>query len=453
MHFLRLGIAGMRGEVGSGLTPLLAINYAAALGTWIDGGSVVVGTDTRNSSPMFYSAVVSALLGCGCQVYDAGICPAPLLHFLVPHLHADAGILIGAGHHPANWNALVALGGNGAYLNAIQVQELLDIYHSGEYRYCEGDRLGRVSPIPDTAADSYLDQLLAPIEVSSIVEAGYTVIADFCNGSGSIMAAKLASRLGLNLISLNDTLSGILPHDPEPRPRSSTQVQSIMAPLHAAIGFVFNSDMSRIAVVTDDGETLSEEYSFPLAAQHILSRLPSGQTVVTNPCSTRTLDDVAARYGAEVIKTKVGQAFIVDAMLENHAVLGGDGSGSVVMANGVGGYDSFLVMVLLLEAMAVHKTRVSELVAALPRYHLQKRKFTCPAANAYKLLRHLKTAFPDARITEEDGTRFDWRDGWVHLRCSATEPVIRMIVEWRTREEAEDRAMQVQGILERLVSA
>jgi len=452
MHFLRLGTAGMRGEIGSGLTPPLAINLAAALGTWIGGGAVVVGCDTRNSSPMLYNAVVSALLGCGCRVYDAGVCPAPLLHFLVPYLEADAGILIGAGHHPANWNALVPLGSNGAYLNRIQVQELLDVYHSGEYSYCDGARLGRVKPVPEGAMDVYIDRLLAPIDIGAIAAAEYTVIADFCNGSGSIMGPALANRLGIKMISLNDTLSGVLPHDPEPRPRSSSQVQSIMAPLQAAAGFVFNSDVSRIAVVSDDRETLSEEYTYPLVAQHVLCRRPAGQIIVTNPCSTRTLDDIATRYQGEVVKTKVGQAFVVDAMVETGAVLGGDGSGSVAMAGGVRGYDSFLAMALLLEAMAVNRTRMSDLASALPRYHLNKRKIPCPPATAYKMLRSLRNMIGDARVSEEDGLRFDWRDGWVHLRSSATEPVIRMIVEWKTREEAEDKAMQMQGLLERLVS-
>ena len=452
MHFLRLGSAGMRGEIGSGLTPPAAINLAAALGTWIAGGAVVVGCDTRSSSPMLFNAVVSALLGCGCRVYDAGICPAPLLHFLVPYLEADAGIMIGAGHHPANWNALVPLGSNGAYLNQIQVQELLDVYHSGEYRYCEGNRLGRVEKVSEEAPSIYVDRLLAPIDIAAIAAAEYTVIADFCNGSGSIIAPVLAARLGIKMIALNDNLSGILPHDPEPRPRSSSQVRSIMTPLEAAAGFVFNSDMSRIAVVTDDGETLSEEYSYPLVAQHVLCHRPPGQTIITNPCSTRTLDDIAARYQAEVIKTKVGQAFVIDAMVENCAVLGGDGSGSVAINGGVHGYDSFMAMALLLEAMAVNRTRMAELASALPRYHLNKRKIPCPPATAYKMLRNLKNMFPDARISEEDGLRFDWRDGWVHLRSSATEPVIRMIVEWKSREEAEDKAMQMQGILERLVS-
>lgn len=452
MRFLRLGSAGMRGEVGSGLTPLLAINFAASLGTWINGGSVVVGCDTRMSSPMLYHAVVSALTGCGCRVYNAGVCPAPLLHFLVPHLRADAGFLIGAGHHPGNWNALVPLGSNGAYLNSIQVQELLDIYHAGLYSY-HGGEPGTIEPVPDGASEAYLDQILAPIDTIAIAERNFTVIADFCNGSGSILSTHFADRLGLNLIAINNTLSGIIPHDPEPRPRSSTQVQSIMAPLHADVGFVFNSDMSRVALVSDTGETLSEEYTFPLVAWHVLARRPRGQTIITNPCTTRTLDDVAARFGAELIKTKVGQAYIIDAMLEYNAILGGDGSGSVAFADGVRGYDSFIDMALILEAMAFNRSPLSELVASLPRYHLHKKKIPCPAANAYNLLRNLKNYFSDAEISEEDGIRFDWPDGWIHLRSSATEPVIRMIVEWKTREEAEDKAVQMRGVMERLVSS
>lgn len=452
MRSLRLGSLGMRGKVAAALTPAVAIDFAAALGTYLEGGKVVVACDTRVSSEMFSHAACAALLSCGCDVWNAGVMSAPEVHFAVPHLGADGALLIGAGHHPKGWNALVPLGRTGACFNSAQMQELLDIYHAHRYAASAWDKIGREQPVPATVRGAYLDHLCRQIDVAGIARAGFTVIADFCNGSGSVVAAEFATRLGLKLIAINDTLSGLLPHDPEPRPRSSAQVQSVLKPLGADVGFVFNSDMSRAAVVTSVGETLSEEYTFPLVVDHRLARAASPAWVVTNSCTTRTLDDVVRRHGGQVFKTRVGEPFIVDKMRELVAALAGDGSGSVAFGGHVAGYDSFLVMGVILEAMTAGPRTSAELAGALPRYHIIKKSVPCPSAHAYTLLRSLKNHFPDARLTEGDGFRFDWPDGWVHLRASATEPIVRMIVEWTTRELAEDRALQVRGLLERLVS-
>jgi len=451
MRFLRLGTAGMRGQLGSGLTPLNAIRFASAMGTWLDGGKVLLGIDTRISSQMLKSACQSALLSSGCAVVDADVCPAPLLHFAVGHLKADGALLIGAGHHPAGWNAIVPLSARGSYLNSVQTQELLDIHHSGVFKNCPWSSLGSVAGFPPETLDRYLDMLCSKLDVEAIASARFRVVADFCNGSGSVAGDAFARRLGVELVPINDLPSGFLPHDPEPRPRSSFQVKSVMAPLKANIGFVFNSDMSRMAVVTDTGETLSEEYSFPLVANHLLGKCGPGASVVTNWCTTRTLDEIVERRGCSIVKAKVGQSAIMDKMVERSAVMAGDGSGSVAFAEGVPGFDSFAAMGLVLEAMALERCSSSTLASRLPRYHIVKRAIPCQSAHAYTLLRSLHGKFPEARCNEEDGLRFDWKEGWVHLRASMTEPIIRMIVEWETHEGADDKALQVRSLLERLV--
>ncbi|OGV52622.1 MAG: hypothetical protein A2017_20690 [Lentisphaerae bacterium GWF2_44_16] len=443
----------MRGEIGTGLTPLLAIDFASAMGSYLDGGRIAIASDTRFSSPMLRHAVISALLSCGTEVLDAGIAPAPLLHFITPYLKADGAMLLGAGHHPAGWNAIVPLSSNGAYLNSVQLQELFDIYHGRRYKTAAWNEMGKVSEMPPSIFEDYLDALCSKLNVEAISSRHFKVIADFCNGPGSALSESFAARLGLELIPINNIFSGIIPHDPEPRPRSSVQAQSIMKPLNADIAFVFNSDMSRTAIVTNSGETLSEEYTFPLVADHFLSSSPHGTGVVTNWCTTKTLDDIVSKHHGKLYKTKVGQAFIIDRMLEKSAKLAGDGSGSVALGDFTKGFDSFMVMGLALEAMAVRKCSSAGLAAELPRYHIVKKKINCPSAHAYGLLRNMKTQLKDAAVSDEDGFRFDWQDGWVHLRASATEPVVRMIAEWRTKDEAEDRALEIQGILERLVSS
>lgn len=447
MQSLRIGIAGLRGQIATALTPPLAMDFAAALGTYLDGGTVVVGRDTRISSGMLQNAAVSALLSCGCDAADAGIISAPEMHFMVPHLNAAAGLLISAGHHPKGWNALIPFTASGAFFTSVQMQELLDIYHSRRFAYQPWDRIGRERPAPESAQEAYLDRLCAGLDTGAIAAAGFKVIADFCNGAGARLGEKLAGRLGIQLTAINKDPSGILPHDPEPRPRSALQVQSVLGPLKADIGFVFNSDMSRASIVTSTGETLSEEYTIALVADQILR---PGNKLVTNWCTTRTLDEVADRRGAAVYKTKVGEAFIVDRMLELQAELAGDGSGGAAFGGHLPGYDNFMVMGVILQSMADKGAASADLAAALPRHHIVKRAIRTSSSHAYTMLHRLRGQFPEAQVNDEDGLRFDWPEGWIHLRASMTEPIVRMMVEWNSMEQAEDRALQVRGLLERL---
>ncbi|MEM4247975.1 MAG: hypothetical protein QXH80_01800, partial [Candidatus Nanoarchaeia archaeon] len=315
-------------------------------------------------------------------------------------------------------------------------------------------KIGQLQELPLDAENDYIDMLLKLVDRDLIREANFNIVADFCNGSGAPLGAKIAERFGIKMITINDSFSGILPHDPEPRPRSSVHVKSIMRYIKADAGFVFNSDMSRIAIVTDDLETLSEEYSYPIAILKMLcDPEKKEQTFVTNVCSTKTIDELVAKYKHHLVKTKVGQAYTIDKMLETGAVSAGDGSGSVAIAGGVNGYDSFAAMLLILEFMALKKVKLSEIMRSIPRYHIIKNKISCPSSHAYTLVRNLKQFFKDAKVSEEDGFRFDWKDGWIHLRAAMTEPIIRMIVEWKTKEEAEEKAAEIRALLEGLTTS
>lgn len=454
MRFLRLGPSGIRGAVGSALTAQLAIKYASAFGTWLDGGTVGVAIDTRTSSPMFKSACFAGLLATGCNVVDFGIRPAPVLHFAVKKLGLDGAMLIGGGHHQGGWNAVMPFSKRGTCLTPLQSQEMLDIYHGGVFRSAGWNHTGRITVAPQQIALDYVEDLAKLVNADAIASRKFRVVADFCNGSGSVLSHLLADRFGLDLVPINDLLSGSLPHDPEPRPRSSAQVKSIMKPLRADIGFVFSSDVGRTAVVTDSGETLSEEYSFPIVADHVLQRAGKGAGVVSNCCTTRTLDDIVRMRGGVLHKGKVGQAHTIDKMFETGSVLAGDGSGSIALARGVPGFDSFLLMALVLESMAFSGESSSQIAARLPRYYIIKRAVPCSSSHAYSILRSLRgRLFPDAEFSEEDGLRFDWEDGWVHLRASMTEPIVRMIVEWKGREKAEEHAAKVYSIIERVVAS
>ena len=259
-----------------------------------------------------------------------------------------------------------------------------------------------------------------------------------------------ASELGLEMVAINDKYNGFLPHDPEPRPRASMQVQALIEPLNADIGFCFNSDMSRCAMVTEDGETLSEEYSFPLVANHILAQESDPATVVTNISTTRALDDVVSRHRATLIKCPVGQSTVIDKMQESKAILAGEGCGSVAYSKHQPAYDGWMMMAKVLEAMALNEATSSELVTNLNRqYNIRKRRIFCPTAKSYSVIHQLRDAFPDAEINDMDGLRFDWEDGWAHIRPSNTSPIVRLIVEWKGKEAAIEKLNEFSSHVER----
>lgn len=453
MRFLRLGPSGMRGAVGSALTGQLAIKYASAFGTWLDGGTVGVAIDTRTSSPMFKSACFAGLLATGCNVIDFGICPAPVLHFAVKKLGLDGGMLIGAGHHQGGWNAIVPFSRRGACLSPLQTQEMLDIYHGGVFRSARWNRTGSILPAPETIPGDYVEDLAKLVNVRELAVHRFRVVTDFCNGSGSLLKQRIADRFGLDMVPINDLLSGSLPHDPEPRPRSSAQVKSIMKPLRADAGFVFSSDVGRAAIVTDTGETLSEEYTVSIAADNVLSKLPRGAKVATNWCSTKTLDLIVAKHGGTICKGPTGEAYTLELMREQNAALGGDGSGGVaVAASGTAGFDGFAAMLLMLETMALRNRRSSEIAGELPRWHITKMSLPCRSFKAYSVLRALRALFPEAAVTEEDGLRFDWPDGWIHVRMSMTEPILRMISEWKNPGDGVGKIMHIRAAVERMIA-
>ncbi|MFA6716685.1 MAG: hypothetical protein WC082_01320 [Victivallales bacterium] len=447
----KLGSAGIRGIIGAGLAPENAIDFACAFGTLANGGRVVVALDTRFSSEMLHQAVISGLQSCGCEVHDLGIAPAMLLSFAILELKADGGLLIGGGHQKESWNSIVPWGGNGAYLNSIQLRELFDIYYGRRFIACKWNKIRDVVPVPESIRKQYFDVLCRAVDTETIKKAGFTVICDFCNGSGSVLAKEFAERFGLNLIPINNILSGILPHDPEPRPHSAFQVQSLIKALKSDAGFVFNSDMSRVSLVSDTGETLSEEFSFPLGTNYLLGKAgEKNLRVISNICTSKILDDVVARHHGILEKHITGQSNIIDYMEETNAFISGEGSGSFTSSDWLPGFDAIYASAVILEAMAATEKTLSELVNELPRYHIVKRTVDSSSMHAYNRIRAIRSHFRDARICEIDGLRLDWKDGWVSVRASSTEQVIRLISESKDKELAEDRALEISTLLENM---
>jgi phosphoglucosamine mutase len=449
LKLMKVSIFGVRGIVGQTLTPKRIINFASAFGSFLGSGTVLVGRDTRASGLMLSSAVTSALISAGLDVVDLGICPTPVLQYMIGQKKAAGGISISAAHNAINWNALILLNNTGAYLNVHQGEEVLDIYHAGDFQKQRWDGLGRLDR-DDGCIGEYMDRLASFLDVEKIASKNFRVIIDPCNGAGAGIIDLFCKRMGVELIPINNEPTGMFLHDPEPRPRNAGQIASIMGPVKGDIGFLLNSDVSRVSIVSDVGETVTEEYTFPLVAEHILSRTPG--PIVSNFSTTRTVDDIAGKYGCRLIKSHIGQSFNLEAIINEGAVIGGEGSGSVALPEFQLAFDGFLTMGLILEMMARQSTTSSELVGSLPRYHIVKEKIYCPPNKVYSIVDEMKRFYQDSpKVDFTDGVRVDWKDGWLHIRPSDTEPLIRVICECgeksKARATADAAINKIQGLI------
>ncbi|HUU51627.1 MAG TPA: phosphoglucosamine mutase [Candidatus Heimdallarchaeota archaeon] len=448
MKLLKIGISGVRGIVGDTLTPELIMDFASAFGTYLNSKKVLLGRDTRISGPMLHSATTAALLAVGCDVVDLGICPAPILQYMVKSLKAKGAISISAGHNDADWNALTFINQEGTYLNSYQGEEMLDIYHLEKFKKVSTDKLGALTPHANYL-DIYFDKLTNFLDSGAIKKATFKVVIDACNGGGAGIVDAFCKHLGCELIPVNNEQTGYFPHDPEPRPRNASEVASITKIMKADVGFLLNSDVSRISIVAEDGETLSEEYTLPLIAGYYLRKKPGA--VITNYSTSRMIEDVSQCFGCHVIKAKVGQSDGIQTMIEEDGVMAGEGSGSVSIKEFQPAFDGFLAMGMILEMMAVNSKKISAMVKELPKYHIIKDKIYCPPVKAHSIVNEIKKLYASQEISTIDGIKIEWKDGWIHIRASATEPMIRIISESKSREKAQERLDKAANFVSQLV--
>jgi len=428
-----IGISGVRGVVGETLTPELLTRLGEAFGTYTRGGAIVVGRDTRTSGEMVKHAVLSGLLSAGCEIIDLGIAATPSAAMMVRSLKADGGVVISASHNAAEWNALKFFRPDGVYLNDIQGRELLDLYYQGDFRSVNWDEVRDVRE-DDDAADRHIDRVLELIDVKRLRRRKYTVALDCCNGAGVEVATKFLNRLGCRVHPLYCEPNGLFPRGPEPAKANVTALARLVKQKGADIGFALDPDADRVAVVSEQGRYIGEEYSMVLCARYVLAKTPG--TVVTNVSTSRMIDDVAADYGCDVIRTPVGEVNVADRMIEIDAAMGGEGNGGVIHPTVNYSRDSVTGMALMLEYMLESGQTVSELVKEIPRYTMVKEKVECDRHAIRAVLQKLaKEADCDA-IDDQDGLKLMWSDSWVHLRGSNTEPVMRIIAEARTQKAA-----------------
>ncbi len=428
MKPLKIGITGVRGIVGETFTPEVAVGFAQAFATYLDTGRILVCRDTRLSGPMVRSAVAAGLLAAGCEVIDLGICPTPSLQLAIASLKADGGIAVTAGHNPAQWNALKFVRDDGLYLNPLQAEELLDIFHQGEFAKAKWNEIEPAIQRHDPI-ERHIELLRTGFDVSAIRARRLKVAVDCCNGACSRLIPRWLAELGCEVLAINDDPNGAFPHRPEPTPETMAQLSAVVKAGHADIGFAHDADGERLGIVTELGDPLSEELTFALATRIRLEQ--SAGPIVTNVSTTGAIEQIAARYGGSVVRTQVGQTYISEAMLEHDAILGGEGSGGVTVPQVHLTHDSAAAIGLILEGLARSDERVSDIVQQLPRLVMLKHNLAVEPNRLYSVLQDFRVAIERERLACDltDGIKVNLPEGWIHVRASNTESMIRVIVE------------------------
>ena len=428
---LMVSVSGIRGRVGEALTPEVVARYAAAFGAWsiAQGKSraIVVGRDSRVSGPMFHRIVVGTLQLVGADVIDIGLTTTPGCQLAVEHHHAAGGLMLSASHNPIEWNALKCIGASGLFLEASEGAAFRALVESGT-PHATWDRIGTV--IQDTeVANRHIETVLAIpyVDVERIRARKFRVALDCVRGAGATIMPALLERLGCTVVGMNMEPDGRFPREPEPIPDNLREFETFVKEAKADIGFAVDPDVDRLALVSDEGVAIGEDYTLALAARLVL-RHRTGP-IVTNLSTSLLVDDVAREAGVEAVRAPVGEVNVAVRMRELNAPIGGEGNGGVILPEVHLGRDAPIGAALLLQLLAEEGRPLSAVARDLPRYVIVKDKLARPDASLDAVYGALRSAFADAAVDTQDGLRLSWPDRWVHVRPSGTEPIVRVIAE------------------------
>ncbi|PYV44642.1 MAG: phosphoglucosamine mutase [Acidobacteria bacterium] len=437
---LKISISGVRGVIGDSLSPTLLTRFAESFGTYLNSGKIVVGRDTRTSGEMVKHAVFAGLLATGCPVVDLDICPVPTIQLMVRKLGARGGIAITASHNPVEWNALKLIRSDGCFLNSYQAEELLSIYHQGDYRKARNHEIKAVKK-NSQGIPSHLEQILKHYGPVLWKGRRLKVAIDCCNGAGSLMTPELLQALGCDVVSINTTPDGIFPHPPEPVPQNLTDLCQLVKESGADVGFAQDADADRLAIVSEKGTPIGEDNTLALAVKFLL-RQEQG-TVVTNLSTTQAIDDIAQVFNCRVIRTRIGEVNVTETMKKEKALIGGEGNGGVIFPRINFARDSMVGITLVLHYMALTASPLSTLVEELPRYYFVKHTLPCPSFRVRSFLNSLKEIYFREKLDLTDGLKILRPDSWAHIRSSNTEPIMRIVVEARNEETAQAWAREI----------
>ena len=422
---LMVGVSGIRGLIGQTLTPTVAAEFAQAYGTLLGGGRIVLARDSRPSGQMFASAAAAGLIAAGCQVTQLGLVMTPTVGRAIREGGYAGGMIITASHNPDEWNGLKFLDDLGVAPTPARARAIADIRAAGEYRHIATD----FAPLTlDTkAGQRHVDAVLAACEVDLAPLKGIRVVLDSINGAGCEHTPRMLAVLGCQLTHLNSEPTGLFAHKPEPTRENLTSLCRAVRDSGAAVGFAQDPDADRLAIVDENGTYIGEEYTLVLAAQFVLGRRPG--PVAANLSTSRMIDDLAAKHRTRVVRTPVGESHVARSMIANECVVGGEGNGGLIDPRVCYVRDSLSAISMVLQLMATTGKSISELVTELPRYVQVKQKREMQRNRIEKAVEAVTARFAKHKPNTSDGVRVDFDQGWVHLRASNTEPIVRIIAE------------------------
>jgi len=439
---LIISVSGMRGIVGENLTASIATDYGCAFGTFLEEScagrkerlSVCVGRDSRPSGQKLLSAVAEGLCAVGIDVIDLRVVTTPCVGIMLRELGCAGGVVVTASHNPGQYNGIKLLLSNGVAPPSDAAEQIKQYFFDKHFGLVNSSDCGKVTS-NEQSDTIHIAKVLAIVDRGEIAAKKFKVVLDSVNGAGGRVTKKMLAELGCEVSAINDEPSGLFAHGPEPTAENLRGLCEIVKTEGAEIGFAQDPDADRLAIVDENGHYIGEEYSLALAAKYIFSK-KTGKAA-TNLSTSRMIDDVAEKAGGQVIRTAVGEANVAAAMLEHDCIIGGEGNGGVIDLRVGLVRDSLVGIALVLQLMAETGKTVSQLVGEIGGYYMSKDKFAADKSQAEQILDLAKKMFTGAKLDITDGCRFDFEDGWLHLRASNTEPVMRVIVEAKDRRTAE----------------
>ena len=456
-------ISGIRGTIGgspgNNLTPLDIVKFASAYGVMLKKTypgkkiKVVIGRDARMSGEMVSNLVQCTLNGLGVDVVDLGLSTTPTVELAVPQLSADGGIILTASHNPKQWNALKLLDRKGEFISASAGKEVIDLADSADFEYSEVDDLGHTVQ-DDSFLQKHIEAVLnyPLVNVEAIRNAGFKVAVDAVNSSGGIFIPELLKALGVEeVVKLYCEPNGNFPHNPEPLPEHLEDLSKTVVAQNCNLGITVDPDVDRLAFVSENGKVFGEEYTLVAVGDYVMSQRPG--TAVSNLSSTRALSDVASKNQSEYFASAVGEVNVVAKMKEKDAVIGGEGNGGVIVPDFHYGRDALIGIGLFLTHLARKGCSMTELRASYPNYFISKNKIELtPEMDVDALLENVADKYSNERVNRIDGVKIDFDEGWVHLRKSNTEPIIRIYSEHESEAKAIQLAESIISDIKALIS-
>jgi phosphomannomutase len=453
-------ISGIRGtiggEVGNALTPLDIVRFTASYAAFIrkenrSSNTIIIGRDARISGEMVSNIVSGTLMGCGFDVLDVGLSTTPTIEVAVQLLKSAGGIILTASHNPKQWNALKLLNAKGEFLSAADGENILSLAENDDFKFTEVDDLGNYT-FDDSFNEKHIEEVLKLdlVDVALVKSARFKVVVDAVNSTGGFMVPNLLKKMGVECVKLFCDPNGQFPHNPEPLPENLTEISKLVVSERADFGIVVDPDVDRLALVCEDGSMFGEEYTLVTVADFVLSKTP-GNTV-SNLSSTRALSDITNKHKGSYEASAVGEVNVVEKMKATNAIIGGEGNGGVIYPEMHYGRDSLIGIALFLTQLAERKISARTLRDSYPNYFISKNKMKLtPEIDLNFIFTALIEKFKHEKITIIDGLKIDFKEGWVHLRKSNTEPIIRIYSESKGEDKANALAENMINEIKKLI--